>query len=148
MASATRMMLVAMNAIRLAPRDRAPADGMKLAGMVLALSLPVLAQAEPTVSTPELSELLERLRDRQDRDLARWQELEFRRGEGFGANAFALPSGTVVMTDELVELFFGSERTAYEPVTLKTGDGTLDAHGRLEVAAAAPPEAVDGWSST
>jgi Zn-dependent protease with chaperone function len=30
--------------------------------------------------------------------------LEFRRGEGIGANAFALPSGIVVMTDELVAL--------------------------------------------
>lgn len=31
-------------------------------------------------------------------------ELVFRRGQGFGANAFALPSGTIVMTDELVDL--------------------------------------------
>ncbi|MBI5433407.1 MAG: M48 family metallopeptidase [Planctomycetes bacterium] len=30
--------------------------------------------------------------------------LELRRGEGIGANAFALPGGIVVMTDELVEL--------------------------------------------
>ncbi len=30
--------------------------------------------------------------------------LEFRSGEGIGANAFALPSGIVVVTDELVEL--------------------------------------------
>jgi len=31
-------------------------------------------------------------------------ELVFRRGEAFGANALALPSGTIVLTDELVEL--------------------------------------------
>jgi len=31
-------------------------------------------------------------------------ELVFRRGGRFGANAFALPSGTVVLTDELVDL--------------------------------------------
>lgn len=31
-------------------------------------------------------------------------ELAFRRGEIFGANAFALPGGTVILTDELVEL--------------------------------------------
>lgn len=31
-------------------------------------------------------------------------ELVFRRGGSFGANAFALPSGTVVLTDELVDL--------------------------------------------
>ncbi len=31
-------------------------------------------------------------------------ELVFRRGERFGANAFALPSGTIVLTDELVDL--------------------------------------------
>ena len=31
-------------------------------------------------------------------------QLEFRRSEDIGANAFALPSGIVVMTDELVEL--------------------------------------------
>ena len=30
--------------------------------------------------------------------------LEFRAGEGIGANAFALPSGIVIVTDELVEL--------------------------------------------
>ncbi len=30
--------------------------------------------------------------------------LEFRRGGGLGANAFALPAGVVVLTDELVEL--------------------------------------------
>jgi Zn-dependent protease with chaperone function len=31
-------------------------------------------------------------------------QLEFRRGRAIGANAFALPSGIIVMTDELVEL--------------------------------------------
>ncbi len=61
----------------------------------------------------EPSELLEedqaRLRERFDEIVATAPEghdfeLVFRRGEGFGANAFALPSGTVVMTDELVDL--------------------------------------------
>ena len=40
-------------------------------------------------------------RDLQDGHVYR---LEFRRGDEIGANAFALPSGIVVMTDELVEL--------------------------------------------
>lgn len=35
---------------------------------------------------------------------ARDMKLLFRRGRGLGANAFALPDGTVVMTDQLVEL--------------------------------------------
>lgn len=59
------------------------------------------------------SELLEEDRDRlrarfaeitDDASEGHDFELVFRRGERFGANAFALPSGTIVLTDELVDL--------------------------------------------
>ena len=38
--------------------------------------------------------------------------LEFRKGGGIGANAFALPSGIVVVTDELVELSQNDDQVA------------------------------------
>lgn len=50
-------------------------------------------------------------------------------------------------TDELVELFFGSEREAYKPQTLATGEGTLDANGRLQLPVNAPAGAMDGYLS-
>ncbi len=49
--------------------------------------------------------------------------------------------------DELVKLFFGSEREAYRPTTLATGQGTLDAQGRLAVPVAAPDGVASGWIS-
>lgn len=48
-------------------------------------------------------------------------------------------------TDELVKLFFGAEREAYKPETLETGEGALDASGRLAVSVTAPPAAQDGY---
>jgi Zn-dependent protease with chaperone function len=55
------------------------------------------------------SERLSRLRKRfesmtRDLDDGHHYQLELRNGGRFGANAFALPSGIVVMTDQLVEL--------------------------------------------
>jgi Zn-dependent protease with chaperone function len=40
----------------------------------------------------------------EDVDSGHWYRLEFRQGAVVGPNAFALPSGLIVMTDELVEL--------------------------------------------
>lgn len=49
--------------------------------------------------------------------------------------------------DEFVALFFGSEREAYRPRTLATGQGTLDDLGRLQVGVEAPADAQDGYLS-
>ncbi len=48
-------------------------------------------------------------------------------------------------TDELVKLFFESEREAYQPTTLNAGQGRLDGKGRLTVDVEAPPERMDGY---
>lgn len=61
---------------------------------------------EPSRLAPERREVLEaafREIAAREPDGAEWR-LEFRRGGAAGPNAFALPSGIVVMTDELVEL--------------------------------------------
>ncbi len=60
----------------------------------------------PTGLSPKRQEALQRI----FRDVARWGRLPgkprlvFRKGKGMGANAIALPSGIVVMTDEMVKL--------------------------------------------
>lgn len=51
---------------------------------------------------------------------------------------------TLFPEDELVRLFFGTERAAYAPKTLSNGEGTLDAFGRLELELAAPADLKDG----
>jgi Zn-dependent protease with chaperone function len=61
---------------------------------------------EPTALPSARQEALRSRFAAMTRDLADGHEysIEFRRGGDVGANAFALPSGIVVMTDELVEL--------------------------------------------
>jgi len=46
--------------------------------------------------------------------------------------------------DELVKLFFGTEREAYRPTTLAEGRGVLDARGRLEVPVQVPADLASG----
>ena len=61
---------------------------------------------EPTALPPGRQDVLRSRFAAMTRDLADGHDyrLEFRRGGEVGANAFALPSGIVVMTDELVDL--------------------------------------------
>ena len=55
----------------------------------------------------ELSGEKRRQMDDAFNDLGRWTEgisLNFRKGDALGANALAMPGGTIIMTDELIEL--------------------------------------------
>ncbi|MHC5010321.1 MAG: MG2 domain-containing protein, partial [Planctomycetota bacterium] len=47
--------------------------------------------------------------------------------------------------DEMVRLFFGTEREAYRPETLASGEGVLDADGGLQVPVSVPTDRADGW---
>lgn len=76
-------------------------------GTLSSLDRAVFAQSElPAERRAEIGEGFAALAARAERGPDGYS-LHFRKGEAIGPNAFALPSGTVVITDELVELAKG-----------------------------------------